>query len=227
MSHVALGLFAVVPWDGWAKSNDLILERCYLDEPNTFRIHPDHGEHRWPKMLEDAYTVWPQALLPDTNEVFRRITFMFGRPFLKQLVPAHVTERDELLRQFGGIPLAPFIQLSQWVRRGFVAKYDTYAPPTGAISKKQGASCKDTNRYLNIDNFAGLDIVLVTGEHNMLWHSDSIHLMYDWLRRGKCRNLSKQVLQGYAHQDMYWGRDAHVDVFPMLVDALATGKVEP
>ena len=216
-----LGLFTTVPWDGWTKASDQALERSHFDQQETFAIHPDTDKHPWPRLLQEAYEVWPQQLLPEDNEVFRRVTFMFGRPFLGKLVPRHITKREELLRQFGGMALAQYIQLGQWVRRGFVSSYGEYSPPTGAISNDEGAPRDVTDVYLNLEQFAGLDIVLMTGEHNMLWHADSIHKMYDWLQQADCHSVTRHVIRDYAHQDMFWGSNAHRDLFPMLVEALS------
>ncbi|MGD8859254.1 MAG: hypothetical protein PVI30_04530 [Myxococcales bacterium] len=215
-----LGLFATVPWDGWTKANDQALERCYFSEPETFSIDPDVSQQPWPRLLEEAYEVWPRRLLPDGDEVFRRVTFMFGRPFLAQLVDDELSAMPEIGRQFGKMPLGQYIQLGEWVRRGFVAELGAYSPPTGAPSNDEGASRTVTDAYLHPEHFTGLHVRLITGEHNMLWHADSVHRMHEWLRGARCGSLENWIVPGHAHQDLFWAHDAPARIFPWFAEAL-------
>lgn len=215
-----LGLFAVVPWDGWTKANDQALERCYFDQPDTFSIDPDVSRQPWPRLLEEAYEVWPRRLLPDGDEVFRRVSFMFGRPFLAELVDEELSEMPEIGRQFGKMALGQYIQLGEWVRRGFVARRGAYSPPTGAPSEQEGAAPEVAGAYLNQARFEGLHLRLITGEHNLLWHADSIHRMHDWLRGARCASLQKWIVPGHAHQDLFWADDAATRIFPWLLEGL-------
>jgi hypothetical protein len=78
--------------------------------------------------------------------------------------------------------------------------------------------------YLDPTGFAGRAITLITGKENNVWHRDSLDRMYDWLRpslpAAQRPNLTKHPLDGYAHQDLLWGKDAETDVYPLILKGL-------
>jgi hypothetical protein len=219
-----VGLFYDVPWDGWVKAADQILERALITDPNLRFIHCDAGAHPWPANLEHAYQHWPERLLParTLDERFRRTTFMFGRTFLEGVVAPEMLLGRELARQFGAIPLQMYIQAGQNVRRGFAAPYDDrsfdYArdQPRGG-RRLDGAT---TGRYMHVEPFRRAEVTLLTGKLNGLWHPDSIRRMHDWLLRGGVRAHS-HILDGYGHQDLYWGAHASQDVWPRVLHAIS------
>lgn len=221
----AIGLFYDVPWDGWVKADDQALERSLIDAQQTTAINCNAHAHRWPKSLQADYDIWPRALLPQRppEHPLTRLTFMFGRPFLEGLV-AEQDQREEVLRErFGAMPIALYIQAGQNVRRGFAAPYDdstwsaTQREPRNANGKldPQGAG-----KYLHVERFGGMRVTLITGALNQLWHPDSIRRMHEWLRRDKRVQVSKAILPGYGHQDLYWATTAPVDVYPRILHGI-------
>jgi hypothetical protein len=47
--------------------------------------------------------------------------------------------------------------------------------------------------------------------------------MYEWLHRGtppEPGKFVKHVLGSYGHQDLFWGRESKVDVFPKILEGL-------
>jgi hypothetical protein len=66
-------------------------------------------------------------------------------------------------------------------------------------------------------------VTLITGEHNRLWHRGSIDRMYEWLRyrrSGANQKVAKKIFANYAHQDLFWGRNAPDDVYPFIAKQL-------
>ena len=214
VSHVVLstlGLFYQVPWDGWLRAEDYTLERIRGAEPDVASIDTAFDRKPWPELMERAYKRWPAKFMPQgANEMFRRLAFMFGRPYRADLVPADVHTEQELRRQFGEIPIILYIHGSQNVRRGFAARFDSTDD-----DEEPDAT------YLNVERFRDIESTLITGARNELWHPDAIHRMYDWLQRGprqvKCR---KTIFAKYAHQDLLWGRDARDEVYPTIAAGL-------
>lgn len=222
---LTIGLFYEVTWDGWVKADDEAIERALICAPGTPFIHWNAKDYPWPSNMEEAYRAWPKTLLPqfDENHPFQRLTFMFGRPFLEDCLPAELLEHDHLAKQFGAMPMSLYIHAGQNVRRGFAAPYDDATwPPARHMRRAQGRlDPSEAGRYLHLEPFEELDrITLITGELNVLWHRDSIHRMHEWLRRGRVA-CEKYVVPGHAHQDLLWGRNAYDNVYPLIAAALS------
>jgi cholesterol oxidase len=211
VEHVVLstlGLFYRVPWDGWVKAEDEMLERIRGENPEVTSIDSSASQHPWPDVMEQAYARWPATLLPSKrNDTFRRLSFMFGQPYRPDLLSDDIHGEENLRKQFGEIPLSLYIHCSQNVRRGFAAPFDDVPG--------------DAAQYMNVEKFRGLKLTLITGNQNELWHPDAIHLMYDWLRRALGqRDCRMRIFGGYAHQDLLWARAAREDVYPTIAAGL-------
>ena len=141
-----------------------------------------------------------------------RVSFMYGEPYYEpSLLPEIHSDADALRHQFGAIPLYMYLHAAQAVRRGWVAPFDNPITDTQYIGD-------DARR-----RFDGIDITLITGDRNRLWHRDSVDRMYEWLRRGNGRRsgrTQKIIFNGYGHQDLYWGRNSWDEVFPRIAEAL-------
>jgi hypothetical protein len=92
------------------------------------------------------------------------------------------------------------------------------------VPNSGGGTLRDDYSYLNRAAFKDRVLTLITGDLNSLWHRDSIDTMYEWLRWGRNRDqprkLRKHVLNGFGHQDLYWGADAPEHVFPLILEGL-------
>lgn len=214
VSHVilsTLGLFYQVPWDGWVKAEDYTLERIRCEDPDVASIDADCERKPWPELMEEVYQRWPATFMPpEGNEIFRRLSFMFGQPYEPELVPRNIHNEQELRRQFGEIPLLLYMHCAQNVRRGFAAPFDcTDDDP------------KPDATYLNAENFRDIELTLITGSRNQLWHPDAIHRMYDWLHRSPGKiNCRRVIFPKYAHQDLLWGKEARKEVYPTIAAGL-------
>jgi hypothetical protein len=170
----------------------------------------------WDRLTQDPYEVWLDTPLPHDcrNDFCHRISYMFGMPYVPDNIPG--IHADHLPQQFGDIPMQLLLHCCQNLRRGHAAPY----VPDGSARRLSA----DTT-YLNREPFRDRRLTLITGNVNSLWHRDSIDTMYEWLRRGRRaeqpRDLRKHVLDGYGHQDLYWGTRAPTDVFPLIAAGLA------
>jgi hypothetical protein len=225
----SIGLFYEVRWDGWIKADDQALERSLIEEPATAFVHCDAANHRWPPSLEKAFDVWPDRLLPlpgVADHPFKRLTFMFGRPWLEGLVAAEDQDAAAVLARFGAMPIELYIQCGQNVRRGFAAPLDdaswgaARSEPRVPPGRPRALDRAGAGKYLNHDGFRGMRVTLITGELNLLWHPDSIRRMYEWLKRDRAVRVDKHVLAGYGHQDLYWAKSATRDVYPRIAGGL-------
>lgn len=211
---LTLGLFYVAPWDGFIKADDFVIERVLGSAPEVLGIHPGRP---WPAEMESSFKAWPVQLLPACKDPFcHRIAFMFGHPYLEPRLSPGIHTANELRRQFGSMPIVLYLHAGQNVRRGFAAELDarrcTCATPAAG-------KCP-THRYLQRAPFERHCVTLITGTENGIWHPDSIHRMHEHLMSGSARRSHKEVLRGYAHQDLLWGADAAHDVFPLITAGL-------
>jgi len=206
---LTLGLFYDVAWDGVLKSQDHLLERVRVDEPSEYAV--DSTVARFPCVVETAYVEWPKSSLPPSRpEIFRRLAFMFGEPYLAANVPAELHSDAALARQFGPMHLRLFQHGVQNVRRGFAVPFD------------QTNGGHAVHRYLDTTHWRSLArIQLITGERNGLWHRTAIDSMHEFLLRDIDPAIcTKRIVRGYAHQDLLWGRESARDVFPSILDGL-------
>lgn len=215
-----IGLFYEVNWDGWAKAHDRTLERLAGSGSDVTTIHP--GRTPWPAPLEAAYALWPRTLGPTCGVEFcRRLAFMYGLPFLHGNLHPEI-DHDEIRRQFGGIPLRHYMHAAQNTYRGFAAAFDAEASLPAELAD-DGIRARLAERYIVHEPFAALEkVTLLGGAQNPLWHRDSTDRMYEWLRRVlPADRCGKHVLDGYGHQDLWWGPRAWDEVFPLVSGALS------
>ncbi|MBM4363106.1 MAG: hypothetical protein FJ104_10525, partial [Deltaproteobacteria bacterium] len=225
--HVALGLFYEVPWDGWVKVEDFILERLLAEAPSCRAIDP-RAPGLWPAVMREEADFWPRAWLTPgdgpTLELLRRLTFMVGRAWTpERLAPG--LDDGLLLGVFGPFHLGLFLHSGQLVRRGFAAPFDQAdridRPRLRAAGQPAVAAAAG---YLDAGPFAALKVTLVAAGANRVWHRDSIDLMYDWLLNADASargdRVQKLVFPGYDLQELFWGRDAAREVYGPLTRAL-------
>jgi hypothetical protein len=221
----ALGLFYEVPWNGWVKAEDYLIERALSSDPLCRAIDPkDDGT--WPKVMQDALGRWPQAWLPQGTErweaMLRRLTFMFGQPYVLDALDSSL-RGERLLPVFGRMHMGTYWHLGQLVRRGFAAKFnepDVVDRSRLLLRRVAGAPGGD---LASGPRFKDKHVTLVSGAENRLWHRDSVDLMYEWLRNtagGGRGRFYKQAYRGYGLQEIVWGKDAARDIFPNVEKGL-------
>lgn len=205
-----LGLFYEVPWNGWVKVEDFLIERILGDHPKVRAIDPRDGPS-WPTSMGQAYAAWPTAWLPPkatkSEEVFNRLTFMFGEPYLPQLLAPGI-HGPLLFELFGGMHLGLYLQAGQMVRRGYAAKLNDLSVIDRSRLRNALAPAGVVGD-LDPTHFQDKKITLVGGAQNQLWHRDSVDLMHEWLLE-RCPHTrpTKHIFEGHAHQDLLWGREA-------------------
>ncbi|WP_326541244.1 GMC oxidoreductase [Pseudorhodoferax sp.] len=137
------------------------------------------------------------------NPLCRRVFAIFG-PSYTHAQLNHATH-TALSRMFGPVSLRPFEQLSLVMQRGKAvdaAGRDRYATPANAPR-------------------LALPIGFVAGGNNQLFSPETSLRTQAWLSRFNDPQLyRRQVFAGYAHMDLFVGRDAARDVYPWLIAEL-------
>lgn len=142
-----------------------------------------------------------------TNPVCKRIFSIFGPSYTHgQLDQAtHVAMRE----LFGRIALQPFEQLALIMNAAQVVDAqgaDSWLAAPGAVQR------------------LALPISFVAGAQNRLFYPETSARTLAWLRAHNDPQLyTRHVFDAYAHMDLFVGRDAARDVFPVLLQALERG----
>ncbi|MFN0161126.1 MAG: alpha/beta fold hydrolase [Burkholderiales bacterium] len=143
------------------------------------------------------------------NPVCRRIFALFGPSYTHSQL-SHATH-EAMMEMFGAVALEPFKQLSAIMRRGKVLDRDgadTYFQP-------------DKLKRL------ALPIHFITGARNQLFYPETIVRTCELLRVHNDPALyDTHIFEGYAHMDMYVGRNAARDIYPTLLACLK-GAAQP
>jgi pimeloyl-ACP methyl ester carboxylesterase len=227
----ALALFFKVGVEGWFKGNDFVLEdefanaltkQASSNEPPlkgrviSAMVAREPTKYAWPAALEERYRFWLDSGLHHGcgNAFCERISFMYGMPFrVNDMAYLHDGEgKDGLEGQFGSMPLGIYAHCLRNLRRGWAAPYN------GTEGEERAFVNEEARK-----NFAGRNITLITGNENQVWHRNSLDLMHEWLGNGRALpelQLTKHVLRGYGHQDLYWSTNAPRDVYPLVAQGL-------
>jgi pimeloyl-ACP methyl ester carboxylesterase len=213
-----VGLFYEVSWDGWTKVQDHILDRLADEDDPIMFVSPDVGDGKWPDLMEETYKLWPKVWGPPWDgDFFRRLAFMFGQPYLVSNLHPKMTQ-DVVRTQFGAIPFKLYRHAAQNALRGFAAPFCAEGRLDPATSNDEIPNVL-AGPYLRLEAFGNLKTTLITGAENPLWHRDSIDRMAEWLAR-LGRPATKHVLDGYGHQDLWWGKRSWDEVFPLILQAV-------
>ena len=224
-----LGLFVAVPWNGWLKPEDFILERLIHDSPACRAISPKRREE-WPPTFELAAQAWPSAWLPSAGmtsweRMLHDLSFMAGQPYTLDRLNESLRE-GAIEPYFGPMHLGLYLHAAQSVRRGYLARFD--APdaidrvrmlPLFSVAPAVSAPPTDD---LNPEFFRDKSFALIAAGNSRVWHRDAIDMMYDWLRRIGGRDpstrVTKHVFADYGLQELFWGRQAPDQVYPVIAE---------
>jgi cholesterol oxidase len=136
------------------------------------------------------------------NPVCRRVFAIFGPSYAHGRLNhwTHVAMRE----MFGRVSLKPFEQLTRIMQRGQVLD------ALGNDSYLQQPAAR-----------LALPIGFIAGEMNQLFFPETSARTFVWLRaRNDPALYTRRQFPGYAHMDLFVGRDAARDIFPAIVQEL-------
>jgi pimeloyl-ACP methyl ester carboxylesterase len=214
---LTLGLFVEVPWNGWIKAEDFILERILHEDPKCRGIDPRNSA-QWTEEMRAAYDGWPSAWLPKGPELLRALAFMVGLPYTPERV-AEEFRTPDVAKYFGTMHLGIYLHAGQLARRGFCAPFNAPDVIDRPRLHRQNAS-PETQSDLRPEPFRNKHVTLIVAAEDRIWHRDSLDLMYDWLRNNGCSRAVKHVLPGYNLQELLWGQRAREQVYPKIGKAI-------
>ncbi|GLW05163.1 hypothetical protein Misp01_02930 [Microtetraspora sp. NBRC 13810] len=143
------------------------------------------------------------------NTVCKMVSFTYGSgfPALWRHENLDAKTHDAWIpREFGPVPLTFFQQMARCVRRGHLVSYE----------RVKGLP----DDYTAQEPRTAARVVFLAGERNRCFLPESQRRSHAFFSRFRPRFHSLHVLPRYSHLDMFLGRHAHRDVFPLIVREL-------
>lgn len=140
------------------------------------------------------------------NEVCRFSSFTYGTGFPVLWRHENLSEPTHawISGEFGSVPLSFFRQMSRCLEEGhLVSRLEGL--PASATAARPRTSAR---------------IAFVAGELNNCFKWQSQQASFDWFERHHPNYHSLQILAGYGHLDVFIGKHADRDTFPVLIAEL-------
>jgi hypothetical protein len=142
------------------------------------------------------------------NAVCKQASFAYGigRPTLWRHENLNPAIHDWIKQEFAHVPLAFFRQMSRCVAAGHLLSVDNLSGlPADYVAQPPKTSAR---------------IAFVAGQQNNCFLWESQQLTYDYFDRLHPDFHSLQVFADYGHLDVFIGKDAANDTFPILLQEL-------
>ena len=160
---------------------------------------PDQFQDR---LIERAMRVLPLSHMHD-SPVGRRIYFIYGDVFDHERID-ETTMAEAVPSFFGASNMTFFEHMGVMVRQG-----------------GRAVDARGRDVYLTHTERFRMPISFITGEHNRMFLPRGLAATHDHLRAANGDDgYTHHVVPGYAHLDLWLGRDAERDVFPIALGEL-------
>lgn len=141
---------------------------------------------------------------------FVSFTYGTGFPALWKLENLDEKTKDWIQHAFAEVPLSFFDHIKKCVDRGVLVPM-----------KSNGDKDKT---YLSTPPKLHARLTLFSGEDNLCFLPQSQQHTYDYLESIQPNTHKLYIIKGYSHLDIFFGKNAHRDVFPLMIKALNSPK---
>ncbi|HEX8536881.1 MAG TPA: esterase, partial [Cystobacter sp.] len=176
---------------------------------------------RWTSYLDPQWGLGPKGLLPRALTLMVRAThhecdntvcklvsgiYGLGHPTLWSHEHLNPQTHEWLKQEFARVPLSFFRQMLESLSAGYMTPVDGYRelPQDVALRRPQ----------------TDARFVFMTGRGNRCFLAESQQRSYEALSRYRRGYHSLHVLPGYGHLDVFLGKNAPWDVFPLILAEL-------
>jgi len=176
---------------------------CFTDY-----LNPQWGLHApgvLPKLVKGVVALTHHEC---NNPVCKQVSFTYGFGFPALWAHENLTpETHEWIKgQFAHVPLRFFRQIGECVKAGhLLAAEDLPELPSDFIEEPPGTEAR---------------IAFFSGENNRCFLPESQRRSYAYFDRLRPNFHSLKIIPGYGHFDMFLGKTAHQDVFPLMIAEL-------
>jgi hypothetical protein len=201
----AVSLHTVVP--RWSRLK--IKYALPLVNPLLQFLNPAWGD-RPPSTVAKLLTLMVKAVHHECdNTVCKMVSFTYGSGFPalwrhENLDPE--THERFIPREFGHVPMTFFRQMARCIQRGNLVSYEDLP----GLPRDYAATEPQTDARF----------VFLAGERNQCFLPESQVRSYEYFSARRRSYHSLHVVPRYSHLDMFLGRSASTDVFPMILDEL-------
>jgi pimeloyl-ACP methyl ester carboxylesterase len=200
----AVALHTIVPGLAWAK---LVLATPLMARLID-HLNPQWGLYRtgfWPSTIDWLVRATHHEC---ANSVCKHASFTYGAGFPTLWRHENLSEptHEWLKGEFAYVPLSFFSQMRRCVQAGHLVssgKYDEL--PVDFIAQPPRSDAR---------------FVFLAGEQNECFKADGMARTFDYFERHAPGRHMYQSLAGYGHLDVFIGKDAARDVFPLIIDEL-------
>jgi hypothetical protein len=172
------------------------------------RLNPHWGEHA-PGLFAKCINAAVLAAHHECdNAVCKGVSFTYGagRPALWLHENLNPETHDWLREEFGAVPMSFFSQMARCVAKGGMVRVDGSPALPADFTAQQP---KTDARF-----------AFFAGEKNLCFLPESQVRTYDFFNRFRKDYHSLHVLPDYSHLDVFMGRQASRDIFPLLLAEL-------
>ena len=136
---------------------------------------------------------------------FVSFTYGAGFPALWLLDNLDKKTMDWIQYEFAEVPISFFNHIKKCVGKGVLIPLN---------------SNNGNTTYLDQEPKTKARIILFGGEKNLCFHPDSQRNTFNYLEKIKPGFHKLYILEGYSHLDIFFGKNAHKDVFPLMIQEL-------
>ena len=163
----------------------------------------------WPKLID----LYVRATHHECNNIVcKHASFTYGSGF--PTLWRHENLNDEihewLKGEFAHVPTSFFRQMARCLNAGHLVSTGVY---DGILPRSFVETAPKTDARF----------VFLGGEHNDCFLPESMARTYDFFDRHAPGKHAFQELAGYGHLDVFMGKDAARDTFPLIIDELKRG----
>jgi alpha/beta hydrolase family protein len=162
-----------------------------------------------PDIIAAALAGWVRLTHREcANTVCRLSSFTYGvgHPTLWSHALLNEATHEWLTNEFGPVPLSFFYQMSRCVDAGYLVPAKRFPQ----LPDRFGVGSPRTDAA----------ITLLAGQENRCYLPESQQRTFDYLAAHGGGQYDLHVVPRYGHLDMFMGKDASRDVFPLILDAL-------
>jgi len=134
-------------------------------------------------------------------------TYGTGRPTLWQHENLNDATHEWLKDEFGEVPLTFFDQITRCIRAGHLVSVDGRPElPESFVDAPPRTDAR---------------FAFIAGDRNVCFLPVSQRRTFEWFDRHSPGRHAMHVLPGYSHLDVFMGKDAARDAFPLILDELS------
>lgn len=139
------------------------------------------------------------------------VSFVYGAgfPALWRLENLDEETMDWIQHEFAAVPLSFFYHIRKCIAQGELVPLDS-----------------DSN-YVPKHSQAFPRIILFGGAQNKCFLPESQQKTFEYLEDAEPGRHGLHILDGYSHLDIFFGKNAHIDVFPLMIKELNRSFTPP